>query len=334
MKTTLGINIIARNGSDDLKELLPIVSNFADEIVVVIDNRTTDDSFELCKTFKNCTPHIYDWGDKGFCGARNFAIEHTKSKYIAWFDCDDRPCDIDALNKFKNNCGNLNTIYTFQIRNVPGTSLFNQVRMFPNHPEVRFVYRIHETIKHNVVDFGITIAQFNLVVDHHGYKHGNKYEEKLIRNLPLIEEEIRSGSFCPTLKYTYAMNLITLGRSKQAEYWLKKNICDEVKNSPFKDVYLFSILNVAKIALNDKRPTEADEFIIQGMMALPDFKEYHVLRAHVAYHSGDYFTAKMAIDNAKRCPNRDYAISTDWATVDAQIAQLDTAINKPAQALF
>jgi glycosyltransferase involved in cell wall biosynthesis len=329
--TTLAVNIIARNGAEDLKELLPIVDTFADEIVVILDHRTSDNTKEVCSAYSKCKVFDYDWGDKGFCGARNTAIGYSASSYITWFDCDDRPTNASALADFKKSNTKDNVIYTFQIRNVPGKALFNQVRMFPNHPEVRFVYKIHETISHEVVGKGFGIAPFEMIVDHHGYKHNDKYSEKLIRNLPLIEEEIRDGGFCPTIKYTYAMNLLSLGYNDQAEYWLRKNISNDVKNSPFRDVYIFSILNVCKILVNAKRFSEADSLLLTGMIALPDFKEFHALRAHICYHTGDLLTARLAISNAKKCPIRNYAISTDWEQLNAQVASLEAAIDCKAR---
>jgi glycosyltransferase involved in cell wall biosynthesis len=325
VKTTLGVNIIARDGEKDLAELLPIIRIFSDEIVVILDSRTTDKTKELCLSH-GASVIDHTWVN-GFYEARNKGLDNTKSNYVAWFDCDDRPVEPEKLSAFKQSNDNLKMIYTFQIRNVPGDAKFNQVRMFPNHPEVRFVYRIHETINHEVISKGFGIAPFDLVVDHHGYKHQEKYSEKLIRNLPLIEEEIKSGSFCPTLKYTYAMNLLTLGYSQQAEYWLRKNICNEVKNSPFRDVYLFSILNVAKILINDKRFSEADDILVKGLIALPDFKEYHALRAHICFHTGDFLTARLAVINSKRSPRRDYAISTDWDGIDRQVEVIAKAIS-------
>lgn len=324
-KTKLSVNIIARNGSEDLKELIPLVKEAADEIIVILDSRTTDDTKAVCLAL-GAKVIDHEWGDAGFAGARNKAIENSTGDYIAWFDCDDRPVTPQALVDFKKSNKDFKTIYTFQVRNVPGTTVFNQVRMFPRHEKVRFVYRIHETITHEVCNFGFGISNFELIVDHHGYKHNDKYKDKLTRNLPYIEEEIKSGSFCPTLRYTYSMNLISLGYNDQAEYWLKKNITDEVKDSPFRDVYIFSILNVAKILINKKCPSEAEHYITKGMLTLPDFKEYHLLRAHISYSHGDLVVARLAINNAVQCPERNYAIATDWPLVNQQVEQLRKAL--------
>jgi len=317
--TTLSINIIAKDGAQDLSELIPLIKSVADEIVVIVDDRTTDDTVDVA-TKLGCKVVMNTWA--GFCDARNKAIENSSMQYIAWFDCDDRPEDVSALARFKSSNLDLTTIYTFGVRNIPGTIVFNQVRMFPRHQDIRFVYRVHETISAEAIEKGFVINTMDVIVDHHGYKHAEDYTKKLIRNLPEIEAEIQSGSFCPTLRYTYSMNLLQLGYQDQAMHFLMSNMNDRVKNSPFRDVWLFSVLNYTKTLFNRKLYNECEHWLIQGLLALPDFKEFHLLRAQICYITGDFLTCRTAINIARQCPERTYAIATEWTAVNATLDAL------------
>lgn len=312
---TLAFNIIARDSAKELKTLIPEVFKAADEVVIVVDSRTTDDTFDVAKSL-GADVYSYNWGENGFKGARNFAISKTKSQYIAWTDTDDRLPDIDKLKKFKETNEDLKTVYTFKVQNMPKPVLFAQVRMFPNHPDVRFVYRIHETIDAKVTKKGFKIAPFDMVVQHWGYSDPSKLKSKLHRNLPEMEAEIKSGSFCPSLKYTYSMNLKALGRHQEADYWIAQNISDEVKNSAFRDVFLFSVLGLGKSFIAQKRYSEADFIIAQGLKALYDFKEYHILKVQIYLENYDFMNAQYFYNMAIKCPERDYAIASDWNQIN------------------
>jgi glycosyltransferase involved in cell wall biosynthesis len=324
---TLAFNIIARDGAKELKTLIPEIQKAADEVVVVVDDRTKDDTMEVCKSV-GATPYWYKWTG-GFKDARNFGISKTKSQYIAWTDCDDRLPQIYKLQEFKKHNTNLRTIYTFKVQNMPKSVLFAQVRMFPNHPEVRFVYRIHETIDSNVTNKGFKIQPLDMIVQHWGYSDQSKLKFKLQRNLPEMEAEIHSGSFCPSLKFTYAMNLRALGKWKESDHWFKQNINNEVKLSAFRDVYLFSVLNLAKSLVDQKQYTLAEHYIAEGLMTLPDFKEFHLLKSRIFLLNNDYMNANAFYELAKRCPNREYAVAVDWSQINQAINYCGVMLYNP-----
>ena len=199
-------NLIARDAAQDLPVLIPQLKRLGKEIVISVDSRSTDNTLQIAKDL-GCNAFSYTWGESGFSGARNAAIDRTKADWIAWTDCDDRYPDPDVfkpVEDFLREKGeNTTFVLTFKVMNVPGPTLFSQVRMFPNKPDVRFVYRIHETIDASVKDRGYTIAQLSgMFVNHHGYEDKNKLQAKFKRNLPEMEKEIRSGSFCPSIKFT------------------------------------------------------------------------------------------------------------------------------------
>jgi glycosyltransferase involved in cell wall biosynthesis len=317
---SIAFNIIARNASSDLKVLVPQIKQVADEVIIIVDDRTTDDTMEVAKML-DCSATLYKWTE-GFKGARNAAIELTKSQYVVWTDCDDRIEDFTALKDLKKSHDDLKTIFTFKVQNMPGTTLFNQVRMFPNHPAVRFVYRIHETIDSGVVAKGFSIKPLDFIVQHWGYADKSRLREKFFRNLPLIKEEIDSGSFCPSLRFTYAMNLVALNKPIEAIEYFKSIITETVRTSPFRDVFIFAILNLAKLLIKRQEYTLAEYYIRVGLQTLPDFKELHLLRAKIGQETRDYMNGYWSLKVAAKCPERSYSIATSWDAIGQQINDL------------
>ena len=317
----LAFNIIARDGVKDLQELIPQLNEVADEIVVVVDERSSDNTFEVaqqlgCKVFK------FDWTDKGFCDARNFAIDNTLSPLICWTDCDDRYDNFDALKELKKS-DDLKKIYTVKVRNWPKEPLFSQVRIFPNHPDVRFVYRIHETISIDCLSKGYTIQPLDQIVNHMGYANESLLKNKLMRNLPAMEQEVNSGSFCPSLKFTYAINMQSLKRFEESEKWLKEIVYDDkTRDSAFRDVWLFACVTLAKLLINQNRFSEAEYFISKGVGILPDFKDYWLTKAIIDIHHKDFMNGWQSLTNAIKCPRRDYAVAINYDELDQKIAAL------------
>jgi (heptosyl)LPS beta-1,4-glucosyltransferase len=59
---------------------------WADEIVVVVDERTTDDTREVARRF---TPHVFDRAFDSYSGQRQHALERASADWVWWMDCDE-----------------------------------------------------------------------------------------------------------------------------------------------------------------------------------------------------------------------------------------------------
>jgi hypothetical protein len=71
-----------------------------------------------------------------------------------------------------------------------------QLRMFPNHKDIRFEGKIHEQVVFSLLRLGIKEKAVNIKITHTGYMKKEKLMEKLLRNLKLLEEEEkRENSF-------------------------------------------------------------------------------------------------------------------------------------------
>ncbi len=77
--------MIARDEADRIERSLKAVQ-FSDDIVVVIDSRTTDSTRDIAQRFtNNIFVRVFD----GYGKARQFAVSKTKHRWVLWIDADE-----------------------------------------------------------------------------------------------------------------------------------------------------------------------------------------------------------------------------------------------------
>src|SRR3990167_6336357 len=83
----LSVVLIAVNEENWIENCLLSVEKVADEIVVVVDSRTTDKTPEIAKRF-GAKVFTHDW--QGFSAEKNFAFSKATGPWILSIDADER----------------------------------------------------------------------------------------------------------------------------------------------------------------------------------------------------------------------------------------------------
>lgn len=83
---TLSAVIVARNEADIIEGCLQLL-DFVDETVVVIDDRSTDDTAKIAK---KAGAKVYEYTFKDFADLKNFGISKTASDWFLIVDADER----------------------------------------------------------------------------------------------------------------------------------------------------------------------------------------------------------------------------------------------------
>jgi glycosyltransferase involved in cell wall biosynthesis len=93
--------IIARDEEENIKHCIKSQQEVIDEIIVVVDSRTNDKTFEIASSFSNVKCEKVDW--KGYAATKTYALSKTSNNWILWIDADEEVTHelADELKNFK-----------------------------------------------------------------------------------------------------------------------------------------------------------------------------------------------------------------------------------------
>ena len=190
--------MIVRNESRHLPKALASVKSIAAEIVVV-DTGSTDDTVSIATAMGAKVLH-FDWVDD-FAVARNAAIEAATQPWILSLDADQR-LDSNSMGALatalqRSDCmAQVVTIDLYGPATLnPDPTLgksavelaFKSLRLFRNHPQIRFSGRVHEDVSTSLLSLGQSHwPDSGVVLEDHGYVQTEERERKRQRNLLLL----------------------------------------------------------------------------------------------------------------------------------------------------
>jgi glycosyltransferase involved in cell wall biosynthesis/Tfp pilus assembly protein PilF len=209
---TLTIAMIVKNEAKNIREAIESFRPIADEIIVY-DTGSTDGTLEILKTLD--VRWVQGEWRNDFAWARNESIALAKSSWILWMDADDRLPKDQIPHFLKLKTAPLDRAFGFQVINtqagLPFGGRFMQLRMFPNHPTMRFRYRIHEQILHSVAKLGLHCFFTETTIHHTGYEDPDLKKAKALRNLRLLEEEPERIAVEPSLSMSVGDSYYIIG---------------------------------------------------------------------------------------------------------------------------
>jgi len=158
---------------------------------VIVDTGSTDRTKEIAQ--RNGAKVVdFPWVDS-FAAARNEALRHATGTWIFWLDADDR---LDEANreKLRQLIASLQAEligFSMKCRCISdaardGETVVDHVRLFPNHPGIRWRFRVHEQILGTLRDQGGVVRWVDVVVHHVGYSDPTLRRQKLERDLRLL----------------------------------------------------------------------------------------------------------------------------------------------------
>jgi glycosyltransferase involved in cell wall biosynthesis len=182
--------MIVKNEEKNVGECLKTVKDFADQVVVV-DTGSTDRTVEIAEKYGIVVIRS-DWrGD--FSYSRNISLDHATSRWVLWLDADDRVplSEAEKLNRLKT--APPDRAFYLKVRNVrPGGfgEQWYQLRMFPNHPEIRFERKVHEQVGFAIKKLKMSAFRVDVRIDHIGYDNPEVKRKKALRNREILLAEI------------------------------------------------------------------------------------------------------------------------------------------------
>jgi len=183
--------MIVKNEEKHLARCLESVKDVVDEIVIV-DTGSTDTTLAIAEKYSAKIFH-FEW-QNNFAVARNKALEHSSGDWILYLDADEQLTEqskreLRTLTKQKKREAYKCVIKNIdEINNHP--SVMTYVRLFPNHPAIRFEGSVHEQIESCLRRNNYKIKDCSVTINHYGYNlPKDALQKKAKRNLELLLQE-------------------------------------------------------------------------------------------------------------------------------------------------
>jgi glycosyltransferase involved in cell wall biosynthesis/predicted Zn-dependent protease len=218
--------MIVRNEEARLGDCLASAAGLFDEIIVV-DTGSTDRTREVTR---QAGAKVFDfpWVDS-FAAARNESLRHATGRWVMWLDADER-LDEDNRARLRSllaGLGGENVGYTMRQFSrleaaAHAAAQVDQVRLFPNHPGLRWDYRVHEQILPGLRRLGAEVRSTDIVIAHAGFSDPATQGGKVERNLRLLRLEAQERPDDPFVLYNLGAVALTQGRAAEAVDTLKR----------------------------------------------------------------------------------------------------------------
>ena len=100
--------IIAKDEEKNLQRCIDSQLGIIDDIVVLVDSRSSDKTFEIASSYPNVNCEKIEW--KGYGATKNLAISKTKNEWVLWIDADE-----EITPELKNELKTFKEIQTLPI---------------------------------------------------------------------------------------------------------------------------------------------------------------------------------------------------------------------------
>jgi len=220
--------MIVRNEEANLPGCLESVGDLFGE-KIILDTGSADRTKEIAARF-GARVADFAWVDS-FAAARNEALRQANGQWILWLDADDR---LDEPNRAKlrelfASLKDENVAYAMKCLCLPdpvsGTAtVVDHVRLFRNHPDIRWKYRVHEQILPAVRERGGEVRWAEVAIQHVGYQDATLRRRKLERDLRLLNLENAEHPDDPFTLFNLGCVFEELGQLREALPMLQRSL--------------------------------------------------------------------------------------------------------------
>lgn len=194
---TLAVCIIVKDAENSLGRCLESVIGIADEIIVAVDETTSDLTKTVAekyvKGFSPYTELLFDIKSPmeiGFDEARNQCIAHAKADWILWMDADEVMYHPENVRKYlKENMFDAYALQQIHYSVEPAGVMKIDIpaRLFRNGKGIRFFGLVHE---HPEVELNKGVGHATIINDtviaHYGYSTEGVRRGRFSRNINLL----------------------------------------------------------------------------------------------------------------------------------------------------
>ena len=220
----LSLCMIVRNEREHLARCLASVRGLVDDIVVV-DTGSTDGTQEVART--HGARLVQATWENDFSRARNLSLAAGRGRWILILDADEFLPESEhaalraLLHAHTPATGAPHRAFCLIQKNTSDGGrtgmLVNIIRLFPNRPDVRFAWPVHEQVATSLARAGIPIEDTGIAFLHTGYSDPSRNRAKQQRNRDILAAQIASGrDLAPLTHFLLAGCHLDLGDASTA----------------------------------------------------------------------------------------------------------------------
>jgi glycosyltransferase involved in cell wall biosynthesis/predicted Zn-dependent protease len=222
--------MIVKNEEAHLAACLRSVADLVDEMIVV-DTGSSDRTKDIAaRAGAQVLDHV--WQDS-FAAARNESLRHATGQWILWLDADEY---LDETNRqrLRNLLDHLpDSVVGYLMRQRSpleggphAVAQVDHLRLFPNHPRIRWHYRVHEQILPAIRAQGGDLQTTEVVIEHCGFAEPALQGAKVERNLRLLQLEFQERPDDAFVLYNLGAVALTQGRVEEALSYLQRSLAN------------------------------------------------------------------------------------------------------------
>lgn len=215
----LSLCMITRDEAELLPRCLESVRGIVDEIIVV-DTGSADATVEVAQQYGAVIGHFV-WCED-FAAARNSSLELATGDWILVLDADEVLLG-QAGKALREAMNGEAGAFLLPVENLTGLGLEAErhtvwlLRLFRNHPAIRFAGRVHEQVTSSLEALGLAIGHCPAPIRHDGYLQARIAErDKYDRNLKILESTLETHPEDAYAWYQFGKTLLAMGRNSEA----------------------------------------------------------------------------------------------------------------------
>lgn len=200
----ISLALIARNEESVIARCLESAKPIAEELIVV-DTGSTDSTRKIAHEI-GAKVLEFPW-QSDFSAARNASIEASTGSWILVLDADEYLPDTSALairQLITEEGGKPRAFHLLNKSSSDGgvTGMVGKiVRLFPNRPDVRYEWPVHEQVVTSLQRANIPIINTDIEIIHTGYSNAVVNRQKQSRNLQILNVFIAKNPSVPPMAF-------------------------------------------------------------------------------------------------------------------------------------
>jgi len=300
-KKTVSLCMIVRDEAETLQRAIESVRSVVDEVVIGIDDQSTDASEEIARQSTDKV-HRFKWRDS-FAAARNEMLAHSTGDWVLILDGHEvlRESCVPLFRKMLENLPEDTDAVGFRVQMDAGdNNVYGiQLRLFRNHGRLRYTGDVHNVVE---CDKEKTIGFADIVIDHFRTARNRELREKQ-RN-EMVPRKMREA-LAKNPRHTKALYYLGMHAQERRdyrqaiEYYRRYLKCSDHPEERYKVIWQ---LGRALYQAGEKQAPK--ETFFAGIRERWDLPECYVALGDMALHEKKYDEAehyfKLAVDRRLR----------------------------------